>query len=307
MTTKNLLILISGQTREFKSCIASHCKFINTFRNERLIHTDVEITITVLVNVWNESFSIFPKRYRSFIEDISTETVEKIVLPLRKLCNVVINIVDICGAEEYVTALGTAGVDDFAYVAYLNNKALEAIMKIENEVGHKFDYVLKIRPDLYILPVVPAEFFWTVLNTTPAAVALYGHTSPFNGPSSLASYVQYNDCFELFGRIAFAAYGQMLLTLNEGIVPVTPFLHTWVVAHMKLFGIDFLPIIGTIDFAIYRSTYSISRSTIPKAPNEMIKILRDIDKSWQTQIDDKSRDQFWLTLFDQRGIKYDLR
>lgn len=291
-----MCILISGQLREFSLAAHSIKKFIDTVATN--------YNVQVLFNVWNTSYSLFPRGYSSFVCDVTKEHVAQLCMQNRfPMDRVTINITNEQDAQEFKKSLSIDDHDDFAHVAYLNFTSLTCFMELEETLGEKFDVVIKIRPDVMIGDIQPdfsdihckVAYLQGIVTGKPLDYGQYGVE------------MQFHDIYEVYGRTAFAAYGQMRYTLIEDVIPTELFTHTWVLGHLKYYGIEthpvpcrpnYLEIIRpTICFDSKLTKYMQNPSIIP------IETLHALNERWNVIINSTALSKQYVQTLKNNGVK----
>jgi hypothetical protein len=297
--------VISGQVREFEHTAQSQVRFI-----QALIASEPDVTVHVLFNVWDKTFSIYPKQYNSFIEQITTDKIEHIMKNNGFNMNqTTINVIPFLDAKHYIdTVIKSPGIDDFSYVSYLNFQSLLSQFKIEDKLGIKFDTVIKIRPDLYLNNFDNI----IILNAHDKAAYVHGQHDSFKLTDHITVDSQYNDVYEIFGRTAFIAYCQSLLSLRANAIPVTPFFHSYIVGHLNAYGIKILPLPYDYtpgEFIILRPTHRLEFdiNEFIDTPYALVQQLTLLEQHWQETVDKKEVEQEMLAKFTVNNIEYEKR
>ena len=134
MNKKHCLLVISGQTREVNQAIDSIRQFI--VRTQRAN----SLQIKILFVTWDISYSFFPThQYKSYINDVSIETVRSSIIDSRVItdANTSIRVVPsfhiekIIEQEARLTPWQIEFDNEFAKVAYLNKVIFQDLLHLE--------------------------------------------------------------------------------------------------------------------------------------------------------------------------------
>jgi len=291
------LVVISGQTREYKMAWPSIANFIASMQSNHALISNRELEVGILFITWDKSYSIFPFGVESFIESVTEQDIHKTLsVDLPTNIDYKVKIVPLDEAKRFVSRhVEYCGDVDFPLVAYLNHISLIEMMESEERIGGAYDYVVKIRPDLYISET---PFMGYLNKISSHAAYSRGPYVPFHMDGSVMQ-TQYQDLFEVFGRTAFIAYCQMMLTIKEKTLKIPHFLHTWVFGHLHLFGIGIQPLPSIQDHClIIRPLHKIVETfKLKKAIGMDHKLISRMDAYWSSYMPVKFRDK-WIGIFE---------
>jgi len=219
MNSKKILITFAGQVREFEHAVFSHAKFIADLHDaldQGIKYPRVEIYVSFVT--WAESYSAFPKNVRSFVQTGVTENTIRSIIG-NKFDGIAEQVnVDVISESETATVTNESthypSTDEFYLVSYLNYRCLRAMMQIEKEGGFTFDSIIMTRPDLYLTLLNINAPYTALIDQIAPTVVYYPnavHSASANsylGNSSvIVKYEEFCDQFNIFGRVAFYAYG----------------------------------------------------------------------------------------------------
>lgn len=282
-----ILYLITGQYREGKIAAESHIQAIKQLHDKF-----GQESVHVLFVLWDLSFHIFPKSYRSFIEVTQEDIVNETYAELKN--HLTVKLVSESDGINFLSSMSApTGIDDFGLRTYLNLVSLREVLQIEKVLGRKFELIIKTRPDVLIQNFVPPNYL-----EPHASIVMGDITRTFIGPKNEVVCPQANDVYEIMNRIGFLLYSQMIWSLNEKYrCPL--FWHTWVAeffARQCMLSIDKEKGQGGL---IVRPLYRLLDNKID------VSSLRDHNHIWQSDVN--SSGEKWLALMDEQGIKYEVR
>lgn len=280
-----ILYLITGQFREGRIAAESHIQNVQYLRDRY-----GKDSVCVLCVVWDTSFHIFPKAYRSFIET-NTEDLSSVYSALGD--DFFFKIVSLNDGNKFLAGKSIPnGADDFSLRAYLNWVCLNETLRIEHITKKKFAAVVKTRPD-----VITQEFSLPSIELPYASIAVGAATQRFNGGGNVVVSPQANDGFEIMDRVGFLLYGQMIWSLNDSYrCPL--FFHTWAAeyfARQCMLIVDRVKITETIVRPLYRLLDG----------KTDINSLKEHDRIWQKDVNGDG--ERWISLMNERGFKYEVR
>jgi hypothetical protein len=268
--SKKIYLTFVGQLREFDQAVFSHVGFIERLKSAVNYDPSLPVELYVSIVTWDESYSVFPKHVETFIKrEISKEYVLAVIGEMISpfVVDTTVIVVPKIEAKQVLLDSGINNiVDDFHSVSYLHEKSLDAMLDFERKGNFKFDTIILTRPDLFLQMInieggVINDLSDTTVYYKNARKLLVRNTlTPSNDINTQASYEQYVDQFNIFGRTAFYAYGLMfryiIANKDNDQFFYTPSLHFWVDRYLEKFRIAKSELIGIdLRYAIIRPTH----------------------------------------------------
>jgi hypothetical protein len=307
MASYNLLLAVTGQIREFASCIDSQVGLVKTLISSAE-EQNITVSVTVLLTSWDISFVKFPADYVSHISTVTySEVHELLSKKFSTIANISVTLVPYFKSVKYVrSVVHQPCIDEFDQVSYLNDLAYNAMLlyEINNEI--KFDYIIKIRPDHYLFP--DGNINYSNLPNNSTVLASVNHAANEN----FLSIVSYSDYLEIFTRHSYYAYCAIFQSLTETATFVAPGLHQYVIPFLGKYNIQCVKneMILTPIY-IYRPILNKHKVTMLENPTSPTQLeLHNLSIKWTNIMDESIRtpqtfdNAYWENLFTTVSIEY---
>jgi hypothetical protein len=322
-----ILLTFVGHIREFRNALPSQVRFVKDILEQHRIESEdreiPKLDIYLSFITWDESYSIFPKKIKSFVEKgINNQTLRIIIGNSFDgiAAGIKVNTVERRVADTKFPEMKVPrSVEEFSYVAFLHEKSLDSMLQFEYEENFKFSAIFLTRPDM-LLQLKQLNLSWMLSDMSDNTVYSRASGTYFELPAFWSTtgqqdkiqFEQFVDQFNVFGRTAFYAYGLMFrfMCASRNINLFTPSLHFWVLHYLEKFRITISPLyFMNLDALILRPTHIIQPLAINFSEvivNDGIEQLRQLENQWQAEVDNGGKVIDWIKLFIDKKIEFSL-